>query len=32
MCLEDLINYFSQPEDDMGNNIIYVSLSQTLLI
>jgi len=19
MCLEDLINYFSQPEDDMGN-------------
>lgn len=19
MCLEDLINYFAQPEDDMGN-------------
>lgn len=20
MCLEDLINYFAQPADDMGNN------------
>lgn len=20
MCLEDLINYFAQPEDDMGKN------------
>lgn len=20
MCLEDLINYFAQPDDDMGNN------------
>lgn len=20
MCLEDLINYFAQPEDDMGRN------------
>jgi len=22
MCLEDLINYFAQPEDDMGKKII----------
>lgn len=21
MCLEDLINYFAQPEDDMGKEI-----------
>lgn len=22
MCLEDLINYFAQPEDDMGTSIM----------
>lgn len=22
MCLEDLINYFAQPEDDMGTKLI----------
>lgn len=28
MCLEDLINYFAQPEDDMGKKILLrVSLS-----
>lgn len=25
MCLEDLINYFAQPEDDMGLKIINIS-------
>lgn len=23
MCLEDLINYFAQPEDDMGKKIFF---------
>lgn len=23
MCLEDLINYFAQPEDDMGKKIYF---------
>lgn len=23
MCLEDLINYFAQPEDDMGKKIPF---------
>lgn len=43
MCLEDLINYFAQPEDDMGNfkylfsflyftdTIVGIYLSQHLL-
>lgn len=43
MCLEDLINYFAQPEDDMGNfkylfsflyftdTIVGIYLSQYLL-
>lgn len=22
MCLEDLINYFAQPEEDMGNIVV----------
>lgn len=24
MCLEDLINYFAQPEDDMGKKILFL--------
>lgn len=26
MCLEDLINYFAQPEDDMGKRAILLIL------
>lgn len=29
MCLEDLINYFAQPEDDMGKQTIMIA--ETLL-
>lgn len=31
MCLEDLINYFAQPEDDMGNTYmkIFVNYQQS---
>lgn len=25
MCLEDLINYFAQPEDDMGSYKIFLN-------
>lgn len=24
MCLEDLINYFAQPEDDMGSCLFFI--------
>lgn len=30
MCLEDLINYFAQPEDDMGKQTIITA--ETLLL
>lgn len=26
MCLEDLINYFAQPEDDMGMELVLSTL------
>lgn len=26
MCLEDLINYFAQPEDDIGKLVIFVDV------
>jgi len=33
MCLEDLINYFAQPEDDMGKKLLLqVSLSRFRLL
>ena len=28
MCLEDLINYFAQPEDDMGTSNASIILTQ----
>lgn len=30
MCLEDLINYFAQPEDDMGETYSTIELNFTL--
>jgi len=36
MCLEDLINYFAQPEDDMGKKmhvyLFYVTTTTTKLL